>query len=142
MKSALLACMRFVARFWPSMIVLGVILYGTLASHPLGDETLPPFPYIDKVIHFMMMGGLVAAILFDLRREKISGGRFRPLSAHIIIYVALGVAVFSLVDEWMQGVLVNGRPSEVADGVANILGVACASLLAPPVLRLMFPDQR
>lgn len=145
MKSALTVCLHFIVRFWPSMIVIGIILYGTLASHPLGDEKLPPFPYIDKVIHFMMMGGLTSAVLFDLRRHVCAtkGTRSRlHLSFRLVCMVALGVALFSVADEWLQGVLANGRPSETADGVANILGVACASLLAPPVLRRMFPDPR
>lgn len=129
----------FIARFWPSMAVLAVILYGTLTSDPLGDEELPLIPHIDKVIHFLMMGGLAAAVLFDIRRHRAPGQDRRRLSLHIIIYVALGVAVFSVFDEWLQGQLSIGRPSDPLDAVANLLGIFAASLLAPPVLRKLFP---
>lgn len=129
----------FIARFWPSMVVLCVILYATLTSDPLGDEELPLIPNIDKVIHFLMMGGLASAVLFDIRRHRMPGEGRRQLSLHIIIYVALGVALFSVFDEWLQGQLSIGRPSDPVDAVANLLGILAASLLAPPVLRRMFP---
>lgn len=135
----------FVARFWPSMLVLSIILYGTLSSHPLGDEKLPAIPHIDKLIHFLMMGGLVAAILFDLRRHVFRSAEdtFRlRLSPYIILCVALGVIAFSIFDEWLQGQLSIGRPSEIYDGIANIMGIIVASVSAPAVLKRMFPDPR
>lgn len=132
--------LTFCGRFWPSALVVAVILYGTLTSSPLGDETLPPIPHIDKLIHFLMMGGLTAAVLFDIRRHKQSSQR-AALTFRLIAAVAIGVALFSIFDEWLQGQLAIGRPSDYLDGVANIAGIIAASLIAPPVLRAMFPDR-
>lgn len=133
--------LRLIRRFWPSMLVMCVILYATLTSDPLCGEPLPAIPHIDKAIHFLMMGGLASAIFFDIRRYKeitIDGTRRQSLSPSVIICVALGVTFFSIFDEWMQGQLAIGRPSDINDAIANLLGIITASILAPPVLRRIY----
>jgi len=128
---------KYLVAFWPSLIVLAIILYGTLTADPLDGEPLPSIPHVDKIIHFLMMGGLDAAILFDLRRQKNICRR--RLSLKTIIYIGMAVALFSLFDEWLQGQLAIGRPSDCFDALANLLGILASSLLAPPVLRKIYP---
>ncbi len=128
---------KYLLTFWPSLVVLAVILYGTLTPDPLDGEPLPSIPHIDKIIHFLMMGCLNAAILFDIRRQK--NICCRRLSFGTILYTGIAVALFGLFDEWLQGQLAIGRPSDHIDAVANILGILASSLLAPPVLRRIFP---
>ncbi len=122
---------RFLKQFWPSLLTLGVILYATLTPDPLGDETLPLIPHADKFVHAVMMGGLTGAILFDLRRRD----RRERLGAKIVIAVGAGVLIFALADEWLQGQIGIGRPSDPYDGLANAAGVLVAMFTAPAAVR-------
>ena len=58
----------FLRRYWPSGLCLAVIIYATLSSDPIGADELPLIPHIDKIIHFIMMGGFAGAIAFDYYR--------------------------------------------------------------------------
>lgn len=124
---------NFIKEFWPSMITLGVILYATLNSSPLGDEVVLPIPYIDKWIHAIMMGGLVGAIAFDLQRHNKNEPNF--LNKKIMWSIWLGVAIFGGIDELSQGLMDNGRGCEGLDYVADIIGATIAVIVAPPVIR-------
>ena len=126
--------------FWPTAIVVCVILYATLASHPVGADELPPIPYLDKLIHAIMMGGLLSAICFDYQRmkksESIGGSRVRNvMSFGFLVVVFVIVAIASIGDEYLQDAVDNGRSKEWADFVADCIGAIVAALIAPPVIR-------
>ena len=59
----------FLRHYWPTLIVVGVILFATLSSDPTGDVSFE-IPHLDKLIHAIMMGGLVGAIAFDYKRAE------------------------------------------------------------------------
>jgi len=59
------------AAWWPTALVVGVILYATLNSDPVGADRFPAIPHLDKLIHAIMFGGLFSAISFDRRRDDI-----------------------------------------------------------------------
>lgn len=84
-----------------------------------------------------MMGGIVAAVLFDLTRDR---GRSILTSKNIRMTV-LAVAVFSVIDEMSQSLLGLGRESDILDLLADWAGCLIAALTAPPVLRLMFKNR-
>ena len=109
------------------MIVVGVVLYATWVPKPLDEETLPLIPGIDKMIHVVMMGGMVGSILFDYKRAD----RHRELNARIVTVVTVGVMLFSLFDEVVQGLLPIGRPSDWLDLLADFTGALGGALLAP-----------
>lgn len=121
----------FLRRFWPSIIVLGFILYATLSSDPIGAEDLPSIPHIDKLIHAVMMGGLTGAIIFDLQRAD----RSRRLPTKYLIVIAISVMIFSGVDEILQMSIENGRSGEWLDLAADWVGVWVAYFTAPPAVR-------
>lgn len=123
--------MKFIIRYIPTIIVIGVILYGTLASHPMMADDLPPIPHLDKLIHAVMMGGLLGAIVFDWQRAH----RDLRVSKRLLWSVFFGVVLFSIGDECVQGALHNGRASDPFDLVADIVGALCAVYLAPPAVR-------
>ena len=128
---------RFLKRFWPSLLTLGVVLYATLTASPLGDEKLPLIPHIDKAIHAVMMGGLTGAVLFDLRRAD----RRRTLGWRLVLAVGAGVLLFAMADEWLQGQLNIGRPSDPYDAAANAAGVLAAMAVAPCSVRRVLPEK-
>ncbi|MDE6287826.1 MAG: VanZ family protein [Muribaculaceae bacterium] len=127
--------LTFFSAWWPSMIVVAVILYATWVPKPLDPDDIPPIPEIDKIIHAVMMGGFVGALLFDIRRHR----RDIVLSLRLVLKVALAVAVFSAVEEFVQGILPIGRPSDPLDLVADWIGVIFGALLAPPAVNAVLP---
>lgn len=118
-------------RFWPTAIVLAVILYATLSSDPLGADDIPPIPHIDKLIHAIMMGGLFSAIVFDFQRAD----RCRRVSTSRMIAAAAGVMIFGILDEIGQTLMANGRSGEIFDLGADWIGVWIAYFTAPPAIR-------
>lgn len=125
--------MSLLKKYWPTMLTVTVILYATwLPSDDLPDD-LPAFPFADKLIHAVMMGGFTGAILFDRYRASARGSRRMPLRT--IIAVAASVAAFSVVDEVVQGLLPIGRPSDPYDLLADWLGCLIAALTAPPAIK-------
>lgn len=72
---------------------------------PLEPETLPEIPGLDKVIHAVMTGGLLGALVFDTTRRQ----HWQPLSRRTVAWLALGAALFGIVDEVVQGLLPIGR---------------------------------
>ncbi len=110
------------------MIVVAVILYATWVPKPIDPDDIPPIPYFDKLVHAVMMGGLVGALLFDIRRHR----RDTVINLRLVLKIALVVAVFSVVDEFVQGILPIGRPSDPLDLVLTGLvffSVPCWHLL-------------
>lgn len=118
-------------RFWPTAIVLAVILYATFSPDPIGADEIPPIPHIDKLIHAIMMGGLFSAIIFDLQRAD----RDRLVGIRTMVAVAIGVMIFGILDEIGQALLSNGRTGEIYDLGADWLGVWIAYFTAPPAIR-------
>lgn len=132
----IMCILRFIKSFWPTLLTLGVILYATLTPDPLGDEKLPMFPHADKMVHAVMMGGLTGAVLFDLRRAD----RRERLGRETVLAVGAGVLLFSFADEWLQGQIGIGRPSDIYDAAANAAGVVVAMLTAPSAVRALLPQ--
>lgn len=124
--------------YWPTAIVLCVILYGTLMPHPVGEETIPPIPYIDKLIHAVMMGGLLSAFAFDWQRSHPS----EKLTPTFMWAVFGCVLSFSIFDEFLQGYLDNGRDADPWDFLADCVGAFVAVYLAPPAIRYCLRRKR
>lgn len=114
------------------MLTLGVILYAVFASDPLPDAQLPRIPHLDKIIHAVMMGGLVGAVAFDLQRRNTSVPK---LSFKLMATIWLGVVAFSAFTEIAQAELTHARHGDWADFAADIIGAAAAVYLAPPAIR-------
>lgn len=116
---------KFAARWWPTALTTGAVLWLTLASKPVPDMDVPLFEGADKVVHAVMMFGLTSVALFDLRR----GGTRLGIKA--VLLTALCVAVFSALDEWAQGAMDAGRSADSLDFAADCLGIMMATYLAP-----------
>lgn len=124
--------LKFCKTWWPTALTLGVVLYATLSPNPVGADEVMLFPGADKLIHAIMMGGLASAVLFDMR---CAGHR---LSRRRKFYVALAVFVFSFIDEFAQQAMELGRSPELADAIADTVGIIVASFTAPPVINHIF----
>lgn len=122
--------LRFSARWWPTALVVAVILYGTWLPAPMGEEPVALFvlPYADKWIHAVFGGGLAGAVVFDYMRAR--PGLRRPGLA-VLMSVLMAVLAFMAVDEAVQGYLPIGRPSDFADLLADWGGALLGILTAP-----------
>lgn len=120
---------KIFSEWWPTMIVVAVILYATLNSDPVGTDKLPPIPNIDKLIHAIMFGGLFSAIIFDRARS----GRSNPMRTKLVI--AALCLVSGALDEVFQNILENGRQGDIYDFLADFTGILIAFFTAPPAIR-------
>ena len=111
------------------MIVVGVIVYATLNSNPVGDYKFPRIPHIDKWIHAIMFGGLFSALAFDYYRAG------NMLTKRILITFAIAAACAGAIDECAQAALENGRSAELLDFVGDCFGIFVAYLTAPPAIK-------
>lgn len=119
----------FLCQYWPTLIVIGLILYATLSSDPTGDVSIE-IPHLDKLIHAIMMGGLVGAIAFDYKRAE----RQRQLTFRFMSTVAAYVMVACIADELAQTYLTDSRSGDVLDLLADWAGVWVAVFTAPPAV--------
>ena len=117
--------------YLPTFVVVCVILYATLTSNPMGDTSLPPIPYIDKIIHAVMMGGLLGTFAFDWQRANPD----KRLTPSFLWAVFGCVLAFGIADELLQDYIDNGRSGDPYDFLADCVGAAIAVYLAPPVIR-------
>lgn len=124
--------MKRLLSYWPSFIVLCVIIYATWLPHPIPAASIPAIPHIDKLIHAIMMGGFVGALMFDYYR---SAPQRHLLTLRITLAFTASVMAFCVVDEVVQGLLPIGRPSDPMDLLADWFGCIVALFTAPPAIR-------
>lgn len=117
--------------YLPTFLVVCVILYGTLSGNPMGNTSLPAIPHIDKIIHAVMMGGLLATFAFDWQRANPD----KNLTPSFMWAIFGCILAFSIGDELLQGAIDNGRSGDPFDFLADCIGAAVAVYLAPPVIR-------
>jgi len=131
--------MKKIRQYWPTALVLLIIMYATWVPHPLPDADIPAIPYLDKLIHAIMMGGFEAAMMFDWYRVS---PRIRRLSARMIILFTAIAMGFAVADEVVQGMLPIGRTSDPLDIFAGWAGCVIAVLAAPAAIRRVLRRQR
>lgn len=120
-------------------LVLLAVLWLTLANFEVDPDDVPDIPYIDKIVHFIMFGGLAWIAVLDVcshaRRIGEPSRIIRP------VYVALFAMVMSSliggVIEIAQDAMAMGRTADVWDWVADTAGSAAGAWIA---WRMMQPD--
>ena len=114
----------FMPRLVCSLLTVALILWLTLAPHPVGEMDVPLFPGADKLVHAIMFGFLAWVLYIDLGKV-----RNRAPSRLATLLCALAAGAFGAATEWMQGAMHAGRSMEGADLVADLSGAALACLL-------------
>ncbi|MDE7427011.1 MAG: VanZ family protein [Muribaculaceae bacterium] len=122
---------RFIRQWWPSALTLCAVLYITLSTDPAGSQSLPPIPYLDKLIHAIMMGGLSGAFAFDTARSSKS----HSITRRQMLKIVVAVMVFSVADEWAQQTFTQSRSGEWGDIAADWLGCVVAFFTAPAAVK-------
>ena len=80
-------------------------------------EQMPPFPYSDKLLHFIAYG--IMAALFC--RAFNSTERWRRRSGHLFLLSVIATTLYGLSDEWHQS-FVPGRAATAGDALADFAG--------------------
>lgn len=122
---------RLFIDFWPTMLVLAVIAYATLHSNPVTPD-MSLMPHMDKLIHAIMMGGLLSAFAFDWQRRCRTHNVLTP---RFLWTLFACIVVFSIGDELLQKAMENGRAADILDFAADTAGALIALFTAPPAIR-------
>lgn len=118
--------------FLPTVVVVVAILWLTLAPHPVPDNDLSLFDGVDKVVHFMMFGGLSAVACFDIMRAT------RRLTVSVTLAVALLSSVFGAIIELLQEAMELGRSGDSFDFIADAAGAFICAFAARYLLSRFF----
>jgi VanZ family protein len=118
-------------------VTVAAVLYLTLVPRPLPDMEMPMWEHTDKVVHALMMLGVLWAANIDImRRNRIRWCRMRLSS---MVWLAVAVMAFGGAIELAQAAMQMGRGAEWADFAADCTGAVVAAMiswLAP------WPDQQ
>ena len=117
--------------YWPTAIVVAVIIYATLFPHPVGADELPVIPGIDKLIHAIMFGGLTGALIFDYARSHDRTLPSRGIAALFALASTLAGGGIELLQDAMQ----LGRGADIYDFIADAAGAFAAFFIAPAAVR-------
>ena len=97
-----------------------------LSSRPWSG--LPAFPYLDKVVHLGLYGGLGSLCAWSLSASM-------PLPRRTLFLIALGIAVLYGLSDEVHQMYVPGRSAEMGDLAADALGGALGAFLALVLVR-------
>ncbi len=112
-----------------TVTVTAAILYLTLVPHPLPDNDFQLFPGADKVVHGIMMAGLLWAATLDRARYCARHKNSNPPKAPLTLYLVATI-LFGGVIELLQLVMNVGRGAEWPDFAADCIGALVAYIIS------------
>ena len=118
-------CLAMIPVWIPTILILAVICWLTLAGHPAGDIEIPLFPGADKIGHALMFGALAFAAELDWMHAR----HWRPLPLPAVAAVAIGTSAIGIAIEFLQRAMPTGRSFEIADMLADAFGAVLVSAL-------------
>ncbi len=123
-------------RHYPlSLAVIATICYLSFFTPP--ETKAEEIPYIDKVVHICMYGGLCFIIWLEYLRKHSSVNYKRMLTGGIIAPILMSGCI-----ELLQEYCTTNRGGDWADFIANITGVGLATLFGHYVLYPYFRKRR
>lgn len=121
--------MLYYFRKYPvSLVVVAIIFYLSFFTPPKTE--MEEIPYIDKIVHICMYGGLCLILWFEyLRNHKIIN------RTHLIWGGIIAPIVMSGCIELLQAYCTDNRSGDWFDFFANSIGVGMAALVGFYILR-------
>jgi len=117
-----------------SAVVTLAILWLTLAPQPLPDNDVSLFEGADKVVHALMFGGLVFAMVVDRRLlcdRRRDGGYKMKRQLPALLCMAAAATVFGGLIELFQGWMAMGRGCDPLDFLADAVGSVISAVVSP-----------
>lgn len=106
-----------------SGVTVAIILWLTLAPHPVGEMDFPLFAGADKVVHGIIFAFLTFIILLDTMKQR----KWQMLTLTTIAVVAFACALFGIGIELLQRTMGLGRTFEMLDILADTGGAMGAA---------------
>jgi len=120
--------LHYLKKYPLSLFIIAIILYLSFFNPPKTD--MEEIPYMDKLVHLCMYGGLCLFIWIEYFRSHAITSRLRMIVGGIIAPIALSGVI-----ECLQSCLTDNRSGDWADFIANMLGVFSAAAIGKYVLR-------
>lgn len=112
-------------------IVIGIIiLVLTLMPNPPGSE-MKMFLGVDKLVHFIMFGGMSLAIGLDVQRRNWN----ERFGLYKLFITFLSASIMGVMVEVMQSIMEFDRSFEYLDIVADSLGALTFSVVLSLLLK-------
>jgi len=113
---------HIIKSYWKSLLISGIIFYiSIIRSAPF---QLPPFPFQDKLIHFMMYFSLTAVFFYDTKQTISSVKNVFLLLIALVIPICYGGCI-----ELLQDAFFYPRTASWLDFLANATGSIIAFVL-------------
>lgn len=129
---SILKAIRIIPKGVCTLLTTALILWLTLAPHPVGDLDVPLFPGIDKVVHAIMFGWLTLMLCLDINKFTDKTPSVRAVWMSAIAASLSGIGI-----EWLQNATELGRSFELADIGADCGGALLAAIIALKLRRLL-----
>ena len=110
-----------------SAVTVSAVMYLTLVPRPLPDMGVSFWEHTDKVVHAIMMAGVVWAVSLDIMRRNRS--RVIRLRFPDIVAVCAAVVLFGGAIALAQGTEFIGRGADWADFWADTAGAVIAGMV-------------
>lgn len=121
----------YIKKYPFSLLIIAAVIYLSFFKPP--SLNVPPIPYFDKIVHFCMYGGMSGMLWLEfLRNHRYSKSANLK---HAWFGAVICPIVLSAVIELFQKYFTTYRGGEWLDLLANICGVAVATLIAFFILR-------
>ncbi|MFH2063752.1 MAG: VanZ family protein [Pseudomonadota bacterium] len=112
---------HFIVYRMPVIMLCILIFYHSSQPYP---ESIPPIPFLDKLIHFLVYGLLGALFFRAIRnRDNRRHGRIR-----LIIMGIMSASLYGITDEIHQS-FIPERVADIYDVMTDILGSSAGVLL-------------
>lgn len=112
-----------------TIAVTAAVLYLTLDPNPLPDNHIHLFPGADKVVHGIMMTGIVWAATIDRARYCARHKKSNPPKAPLTLYLVATILFGGLI-ELLQLAMDMGRGAEWTDFAADSIGAFAAYIIS------------
>lgn len=118
-----------------TLTIVAIICYLSFFTPP--ETQAEKIPYIDKIVHLCMYGGLCLIIWIEYLRHHRNISFIRMALGGII-----APAIMSGCIELLQEFCTTNRGGDWADFMANVIGIICAAIIGYYILRPYFYNKR
>jgi hypothetical protein len=98
-----------------SIIAIIILILSLTGQSTFSKLSIPPIPYLDKIVHASMYFALMSALIFE-NRAILKG----PKNYFILATIPL---IFGAAIEMMQTVFTADRTGDILDEVFNLSGI-------------------
>lgn len=109
----------FLRTYWKSILLCFIIFVLSSVTFKSIPEAAR-FQYSDKLIHALMYVALGVVAFFEYTKDTT----FKVKYKHWIKFVFISLVLFGGVIEILQGTLLKPRTAELADWIADIIGLS------------------